>query len=258
MFVDKASIQLKICALHLKLPVSPGAAVEVKVGGYPFAPYVSHLGKGKYSGLSLDLMAELNRLQTKYKFIFVSISNKNRYQPFARHRFDVMFFEDTAWDWQDYDIAASKLPIIDGEVYIALNKPGRWQSYFASFANKTLVLVQGYHYAFANMESDPAILKQSYKLQFVKSNQASIYTFAKERGDIAPATSSYLKTYLETYPEFKSKLLISKKWDQHYVLSVLARESAPPSIKKINTYLRQLEDDDTLDRLKRRYGLADD
>lgn len=101
----------------------------IKVGGYPYAPFVVKLPDSRYEGLTLDLIAKLNEIQQEVRFVFVPTSAANRYKALDLGRFSLMLFEDSKWGW-DTDKFKMTVPFLGGgEVYVALNKTGRDQRF---------------------------------------------------------------------------------------------------------------------------------
>ncbi|MCE2573109.1 substrate-binding periplasmic protein [Motilimonas eburnea] len=228
----------------------------VKVGGYPFAPYVTKSADGRYSGLTLDIINQLNQIQDKYQFTFVSTSSPYRYQAFSRNRFELMFFENKMWGWQHADFYTLPLPIDDGEVYIAKHDPADPTDYFADIASKKLVLVEGYHYNITNDLTDKATLKKKFDVTFVTNNHASIEAILRGRGEVAPVTWSYLQHYFRENPQAKERIISSERWDQRYQHQVLLSHKAAISHDELLFLLQELDKKGVLDELATNYQLS--
>ncbi|WP_394132094.1 ABC transporter substrate-binding protein [Shewanella maritima] len=248
--------KLLIAALFICFSQTLAAKTIVKVGGYPFSPYVDISPQGHYSGLTLDLISALNRIQTEVVFQFVATSTEQRRRAYELNRYDVIFFEDVKWGWQDASLEYLPLNIKDGEVFISLNEPVKQQQYFDSLDAKTLSLIQGYHYKFAEFETSKDKLAEKFKVQFVASNEASIKSILKQRAEIAPVTWSYLKYYQKREPEQYQKLIISNKWDQQYDFGVLIKPESQISIDKIEKWMAELTHTGVYQRLLTTYNLS--
>lgn len=236
-------------------PLSPAQTKPViRVGGYQFAPYVNLQSDGRYTGLTLDLINALNQIQQEISFEFVSTSIEHRYKAYAAGRFDMIMFENPRWGWEKLNTAFIPLHIHDGEVFIALKEKVKDPQFFALFKERTLALVKGYHYRFANFETDPAVLEKNYKVVFVNSNKASIETVLRKRAEIAPVTISYLNFYLASNPQ-DQQLYVSNQWDQHYYHGVLINPHSKLHPDKLNLWLQQLQQNGKLTELVRQYGL---
>jgi ABC-type amino acid transport substrate-binding protein len=245
------------CCLTLSLISTPTwAQTVIRIGGYDFAPYVTFNNNTQATGLSLDLIAALNAIQTEVKFEFVGTSIEQRYQAFSKGRYDAIFFESREWGWQDYDTQFIPLGIEDGERYISLIATAKDQSYFDDFQNKKLALVSGYHYKFAQWSNDPKVLEAKFDPLFVPSNKASIESVLKARADIAPVTWSYLQHYFVKTPAAREKLLFSTKWDQQYQHGIIINPKSSLSAEQLSLWLEKLKQNGTLKNLAQRYHLT--
>lgn len=62
------------CWLLLLLCCTAWGHPLIRVGGYPYAPFVVKDDSGHYRGLTLDLIALLNDIQQDVHFVFVPTS----------------------------------------------------------------------------------------------------------------------------------------------------------------------------------------
>ena len=257
--IKKMSLSSKwlFCCLSLSLISMPTwAQTVIRIGGYDFAPYVSVNNDTQATGLSLDLMAALNAIQSEVKFEFVGTSIEQRYQAFSKGRYDAILFESPQWGWQDYDTQFVPLEIEDGERYISLKITAKDQSYFDNFRNKKLALVSGYHYKFAQWSNDPKVLKKKFDALFVPSNKESIESVLKARADMAPVTWSYLQHYFVTNPTAREQLIFSTKWDQQYQHGIIINPQSSLSAEQLSLWLDKLKQNGTLKNLAQRYHLT--
>ena len=229
--------------------------ISVSVGMYPFAPFVESKGSLGEVGMTLDLVAALNKAQKKYYFETLLIPPKRRYQSFKDGHYDVIFYESLSWGWQDVKVDVSKVYQEGGEVYVALKKPDRNQSYFTDFNNKRMIGIAGFHYGFANFNSDEEYLIKEFNMMLTPYNDRNIKLLLKDRGDIAIITQAYLQRFLLDTPDLKPQLLISEKMDQIYNHTVLLRPGISPSIDEMNDMLEHLKKTGEMDKLLAKYGL---
>ncbi len=229
-------------------------AETIKVGGYSFPPFVEEI-RNQHSGITIDLLNEMNSFQNKYKFQFFSTSPKRRYSDFDKGKFDLIMFEDKSWGWKEKDIAASKALLKGGEVYVTKTDSSKDQSYFDSFQNKSIAVILGYHYGFANFNSDEKFLKDNFKIQLSSTHEGNIKKVLKGRADISVVTLSYLKKFLKEYPDNKSKLLVSDKFDQRYNHTILLRKNSKIDVKEMNTLITKMEEAGVLSRIWEKYGI---
>jgi len=216
-------------------------AEVIKVGGYHFPPFVELDRDNKASGITKQLIHEMNQIQDKYTFVFFLTSPTRRYFDFDQKKFDLIMFEDIRWGWQNKDIAASKVFFKGGEVYITKADPKKDQSYFDHFQDKSIAIIKGYHYRFANFNSDETYLKDHFRVQFSSHHKGNILKVLFGRADISVVTLVYLKHFLFHHPEKKKRLLISEKFDQKYNHTILVRKKASITMKEINTLLTQMD-----------------
>ena len=227
-------------------------AQQVLVGGYSFPPFVDG-----NAGVTIDLIAALNAVQSQFKFVFVPTSARRRYGDMANGVFDVMFFESMAWGWDKATVEESRVYLKgDGEVYVALRKPGRDQAFFTNLAERTLIGVAGYHYGFANFNADPVELSKRFKITFADDAAAMLRMLLNERGEVGVVTRSYLQGYLLTQPQLRDKLLVSKRFDQTYNHTFVVRKGSAVNAKAIEAIIGQLEKTGKLRALWAQHGIA--
>lgn len=226
------------------------AAEIVRVGGYPFPPFVEVQADGSHGGFTQDLIERLNIIQDRFEFRFVPVSSRRRYADIQNGNLDAIFFESPEWGWADSPVEFSQIFLKGGEVFIAQSQPGRGQDYFTDFKDKRLVGILGYHYGFADFNSDPDLLAKTYNMKLVTSHRSSIAMVLAGRADIAVVTDSYLWTYQAANPASLDRLLVSDRYDQIYNHRILVRSGGPMDVSTINTLLTEMEKDGTLARLR--------
>ena len=147
----------------------------VKVGGYEFPPYIE-IVDGRASGLTVELISELNKIQPSYHFELVLTTPIRRFKDYQQGLFDAVFFEDPNWGWLQGNHIISNSPVIatDSEVFIALKQFAKSQAWFDNLDDKTLIGILGYHYQLANFENNPSILENEYKMTLLSSHRKSI------------------------------------------------------------------------------------
>ncbi|WP_350608314.1 transporter substrate-binding domain-containing protein [Pseudoalteromonas sp. MER144-MNA-CIBAN-0113] len=209
------------------------AKTLIKVGGYEFPPYIE-IVDGRASGFTVELIAELNKIQSDYHFELVLTTPIRRFKDYQQGLFDAVFFEDPNWGWLQGNHIISNSPVMatDSEVFIALKQFAKSQAWFDNLDDKTLIGILGYHYQLANFENNLSILENEYKMTLLSSHKKSIELVLKKRSDMAIVTRSYLNQYLNKYPQSKKKLLISERVAQTYKHQLLIR---PTQQLDINT-----------------------
>jgi hypothetical protein len=231
------------------------AAREVRVGATEFPPYIEINKDGSVGGIITETLAYLNSVQKKYKFVAIPASAMRRHADFKNKVYDVSFFDNIEWGWDKTAVDASEVFMRGKEVYIALAKPGRNEEFFADFTNKTMIGILGYHYGFANYNSDPDFLRKKYKMQLSSSNAGSIEMVLDGRGDIAVVSDAFLNSYLITRAATK-KILVSRKVDQHYLHTVIVRKNTKPTVQEINALLKQFKKSQVYENIILKYGVT--
>lgn len=228
---------------------------EVRVGGYLFPPFIQIEGQ-TVTGLTIGILELLNEQQTDFHFSFVPTSPKRRYNDFKRGMFDIIFFENIEWGWKKYNLLASDVFLSGGEVFFSLNKKGITQTYFTDLRDKSIVAILGYHYSFANNETDANLLRHQFNIKLVNSPKTVINQVLNGKADLGIATYSYLKDQIKINPILNDKLFISEQFDQTYQHRVLLRNNGPISSDDMNRLLDQIQNNGTLVKLLAKYGLT--
>jgi polar amino acid transport system substrate-binding protein len=229
------------------------AADIVKVGIYDFPPYA--FISDKTTGITVKMIAAMNKFQQKYEFIAVPTTARRRYSDFEKEKFDMMIFENKNWGWEKYPIAVSQAFVTGAEVYVTQAKTGRGQDFFSDFKNKAMIGVLGYHYQFAGFNADQKYLESNFNILQTNSQKKSLELILNNRGEITVLSKEYLNYHFSMSPEDKKKLLISNKFDQIYQHTILVRQNSKPSISYINKLLEQMQQKGTLKPLWEKYGL---
>ena len=228
----------------------------VKVGGYEFPPYIE-IVDGRASGLTVELISELNKIQPSYHFELVLTTPIRRFKDYQQCLFDAVFFEDPNWGWLQGNHIISNSPVIatDSEVFIALKQFAKSQAWFDNLDDKTLIGILGYHYQLANFENNPSILENEYKMTLLSSHKKSIELVLKKRSDMAIVTRSYLNQYLNKYPESKKKLLISERVAQTYKNQLLIRPTHQLNVNTLYKIVKKTLAQNTLATKLKTLGL---
>jgi ABC-type amino acid transport substrate-binding protein len=227
------------------------------VGAYHFPPYVVKPEGDRVGGLLPELLQALNQSQRDYRFTLVATSTMRRYRDLQNGRFDLILFESPGWGWQGIAHAALDLHINDAEVYVARLQPGRDEHYFDNLNGKRMALYSGYHYGFADFNSDKQVLTQQYNAVLTYSHDSNLIMLLRGRADVAVVTRSYLRAYQQRYPEQSSALLVSRRVDQVYQHQALFRPLSAISPQAFADLLKQLNRDKHLEQLLGRYHLRE-
>jgi len=246
---------MKLCALLFSYLFATSAiATEIiRVGIYDFPPYVFIAEES--SGITIEMIAAINKFQNQYKFVAVPTTSRRRYRDFEQNKFDIMFFESKNWGWGPYPVVASNVFAMGSEVYVTQAKKSRNQDFFSDFKNKAMIGVLGYHYQFANFNTKQEYLKKNFNLLLTDSQKKSLALILNNRGQIAVLSNAYLNYHFSRTPGDRAKLLISNKYAQIYQHTILIRKNDKISLQYINNLLAQMKKNDTLQPLWQKYGL---
>jgi len=247
---------LSLIALFMLWAYTAHAQTKIRVLAYPFPPFFNEDNR---TGLTTDLIALLNNLQTDYHFELKVTSPTRRYQQFATGHADIIFFEMPSWGWQETALAFEQTREImkGGEKYVTANHKGRDQSFFTDLTSKTISAYNGYHYGFANFNANRHWLRQNFRIVLHNSHERILDLVLKNKVDIGVVTQSYLKKYFYANPQLRSKFLISDRFDQHYSLHALVRKGASINASQLERILDQLKQNKQLRGLFIANGLED-
>ncbi|WP_421205334.1 substrate-binding periplasmic protein [Aeromonas enteropelogenes] len=243
------------CWLLLLLCSTAWGHPLIRVGGYPYAPFVVKEGENRYSGLTLDLIALLNKTQQEVHFVFVPTSAVHRSRAMALGRYSLILFEEIRWGWDAGAVRMTRPLLLGGEKYVALREPNRDQSFFKDIARRQLIGVSGYHYGIADWNASQEELKRRFNITLVKDNISALQGLFKGRGEVVILNFSYLNQFRTQYPEQAAQLFYSDKWDQHYLLRALLSPTASITTDQLETWLNKLEKNGQLTRLWTKYGV---
>lgn len=196
------------------------AAETIRIGGYPFPPFVEVID-GQPGGLTLDLIAAANKAQTRYRLEFVPTVAQQRYAGLEGGRFDLILFESPDWGWPREKIAVAATLHEGSEIYVALAEPGRDQNFFGSLAERRIAIVRGFHYGFAGMRTGGAATDGRFDILETPEPGDSLQAVLDGEAEIAVLNDVFLKRLLTEVPEMKETLLIGDTPDQRYSQAVI-------------------------------------
>lgn len=253
------TVVLSLClplAGLLSLPAY--ATTEITVGVYNFPPVATVQSSKKADGLLGDLLKELNSDHDDLAFRIVHTSPKRRHLDFNAGLYDVIFFESPDWGWKALPVSRTHPVLKDEEVYIALKKSGRDQSFFDNVAERRIVAISGYHYGFTGLSTDNESLENRFDIEFSHSHSRNLNLIKADRpslAEIAVVSRSYLHMHFLENPEDRDRFLVSDQEDQTYLLHILVRNGGSIDAQTIEELLAPLIEDGRYQRLVKKYGL---
>ncbi|EGH22550.1 periplasmic binding protein [Pseudomonas amygdali pv. mori str. 301020] len=222
------------------------AAQVVRVAAVHFPPYMVRPEKGEDAGLLPKLIDALNAEQDDYEFVMIPTSVPRRFRDFAEGRFDVAIFENPDWGWKDIAHETVDLGLEDAEVYVARRVEGRDQNYFDDLSDKRLALFSGYHYGFANFNTDQKYLSEHFNVTSTYSHDSNLLMVVRNRADIAPVTRSYLIDFMAHNKDEAAQLMVSERVDQIYRQYALLRPNGNIDVPHFKALLEKLRADGEL------------
>ncbi len=254
---------LKTALLFTFLPVTLGftagvsSETEIAVGVYHFPPAAA-VRENQAEGLLGELLTELNSTHEDITFRIVHTSPKRRHMDFEAGLYDIIFFESLDWGWKSRPVDATRPVLKDEDVYLALDKPGRDQSFFDNVTERSIVAISGYHYGFADLSTDNTELEERFQIEFSHSHSRNLNLIKADRpslAEVAIISRSYLQMYLKQNPEDQGRFLVSDVADQTYRLRIMTRKDGPVSAGSLEQLLSPLFDDGRYQEMVERHGL---
>lgn len=222
---------LMVALLAVGLTLSEASAeTEIRVGVYNFPPIASINEDNEVTGLLAETLERVDRAHQDIRFKIIHTSPHRRHLDFEAGLYDVIFFESPNWGWENYDFNATIPILTDEDIYLALKKPGRDLSFFDDVSKRRIVAISGYHYGFANLETNNAKLEKRFSIEFSNSHRRNINLIKADRpsvAEVAVVSRAYLQKHLERHPEDWDTFLVSEVPDQSYRLSIITRKDGP-------------------------------
>lgn len=244
--------------MALGFTANASSETEINVGVYHFPPVATVRENDSADGLLGDLLAELDAASSDISFRIIHTSPKRRHLDFEAGLYDVIFFESLDWGWKARPVEATRPVLTDDEVYVALSKPGRDQSFFDNIADRAIVAIAGYHYGFAGLSTDDMELEEHFRIELSHSHGRNLNLIKADRpslAEVAVVSRSYLQMHLEQHPEDKGRFLVSEIKDQSYQLRILTRVGGPVHARALEQLLMPLIEDGRYGQMVEQYGL---
>lgn len=230
----------------------------IKVGAYIFPPYFEKETLQK-AGAIVDLINLLNKSQTDFNFEVYETSPKRRYQDFLSGKYDVILFESPLWGWDKYKDKISFYgdTVVDEEVFITSQKKFKefGDSYFEDLKGKSIGVFLGYHYKFANYNSDETYLRKNFNAYVSSSHVRNIISVSKERVDLAIVTRSFINMYLLESPQLREVIYVSKTYDQQYLMKIGIRNNYSVNELKIKKVIDKVVQTEEYKNILKKYFL---
>jgi len=252
------SILVTLCIIvTLNIPVSfaennSSTRIEVIVGMGVRPPFLS---LSEESGAGLEILAVMNAVQQQFFFAHKEVPSKRRVQAMDEAWIDTIMWDNAAWGWQTLDIESSGPLVKSKDVYITLKKENRSQNFFDEISTKKIAMVNGFHYKFANFETDIKKLKQRFSISLVRTEEAVLKMILAERAEVGVVSETSLNWFLIRYPQHRSTIFVSEKYDTAYSRNFLVPSNGIINVDDINEILKLADSKGLLAPIYNKYGL---
>jgi ABC-type amino acid transport substrate-binding protein len=255
----KRAILLSVCVIIVgALPAFASKTTVVRIGVYNFPPIAMVDQNNQAMGLLGDLLEEFESQNNDFSFEILHTSPKRRHLDFRNGLFDVMFFEHPNWGWHSEPVNITAPILRDDEMYVALNKEDRDQSYFNRVSDRRIVAIAGYHYGFAGLETDSKELNKHFDIELSHSHRRNLDLIRANRpsvAEVAIVSRSFLRNYFSRFPDRRGDFLISDALDQSYELHVITRDNGPVTPETIESLIQPMIESGRYQKLVKKHGL---
>lgn len=243
-----------VCVLGALLSFAASAQTTIRVLAYPFPPF---LNEDLKTGLTPELLDLFNLIQDDFDFQLYVTKPEERYENLLDGKQDMILFEMPKWSWDNKKdkVKFTRQLMKGGEVYVA--KRGKQPQYelFETVTSRHIAAYQGYHYAFADYNSDRKWLKENFKISFANSHYEIMDLVRDNKAEVGVVTLSFLKRYFIEKPEQIAEFEVSENFAQVYDLKAVIRKNAPISVKEFELVLTKLKKDFVLQKFLEKNGI---
>lgn len=230
--------------------------VRVRVGGYPFEPFV----EGE-QGVTPAFLTLLNDGQDEVRFEFVTIPAQRRYELLRRGTIDAIFFEMPLWGWgQLTDEIATTRPILRGREMFVVRSDAQavvqsGENAFDLSPERKVALTLGYHYAFADFQADQAYIRSKVDAMFSERISQTLQYLLSGAVEIAVVSDVFLLREYQRKPALKDQIQVADKPDHEFALPLLVRKRGPITAAQLDARLGTAINDGSLMAFFARFGL---
>ncbi|GHF21031.1 hypothetical protein GCM10017044_14940 [Kordiimonas sediminis] len=218
-----------------------GTRQNVFVGGYVYEPFIDADGS---SGVTFDLIRQLNQIQDVYQFNISVFPSRRRYAQMAQGNMHVIFFESPIWGWtplaEQYDVTD---PIVQvREQMVMRADSARFPRTFGDVAGYRLVLINGFSYNFAGFELDTMQLKRRYDAVFVHNQYQILHMIQTGRAELGIANDMFLSLWRKHNPQAAVSIATGPTPDYDYKLPAIVSNQSPVGKEELTHLLDTLKD----------------
>lgn len=207
------------------------------------------------TGLTNDIINEINKVQSDFKFIIKLLPAARLREYFINEKLDMSAMMNINWGYNDVSCSQTENLMKVQDKYFARKDVAQNQSFFSKIGRELTVGVLGFHYNYADSQTNYAILEEKSNTILVNSELTVIKMILAGRGKIGVVSSTTLDYYKLTNPDQYNKLLISDISDSEYYRYFLIHDNAEITVKMFNQYMNILKSSGMLKKIFNKYGL---
>lgn len=225
--------------------------IVVKVGAGIRPPFLLPDGKG----MGPEIITALNLVQEDFQFELVSVPIARRVTSLENGLVDIVMWDNVNWGWNNIESLTASMPLLHTrDSFVAHSSNTSVQDYFDNFTGKSICGVNGYHYRFLNFETDYQALSKDLNITLVRTEEESIKMALNKRCDISVASLSAINWFFTVYPDARSQLTVSERFDTQYTRHFLIPAYAPISSDEIDSIFLKANKLGLIEPIYNRYG----
>ncbi len=206
-------------------------------------------------GLAADLVAALNISQQRYQFRYQLLPTLRMRKQMAAGQLHIALFNNVAWGFEPGTVAASVEVLADADHFIALNQPGRDETFFEGIGQRPMVGARGFHYHYAGYEQSEAVLDLRFNTKLMTSEPAVVTAVLRGQAEIGVVSAALLNYLAGKQPEQFAQLLLSQRVDSRFSRHLVVSNSSPIDVPTLNALLGCLAANGSLQAIYSRYYL---
>lgn len=230
------------------VPLRAAEPVPVKVGAYDYG-VVYFFEDGKPKGIVPTLIKMLNELQDDYQFQLAETSSRRRYRAVMAGDVDLLLLESSTWEWKKHDVQFSDPIVRERDLYLTLSDHPDSKTLLADVTHYPMLCVLGFHYAFADNNSDPEYLRQNFDVLLRYNEKEVLSGLLAQEAPIGIVSAGFLARQIVGDPGLRDLIVIGKQPDAEYDLVSVISNKSVISRDQFNQLLEQVMASGEVERL---------
>lgn len=183
-----------------------------------------------------EIITAFNLVQDDFHFELVSVPIARRVTSLESGLVDIVMWDNVNWGWNNSESLTASIPLLYSEDrFVTHSSNTSAEDYFDNFTGKNICGVNGYHYVFLNFETDYNAISKDLNITLVRTEEESIKMALNKRCDISVASLSAINWFFTVYPDARSQLTVSERFDTKYTRHFLIPAYAPISADEIDS-----------------------